>query len=247
MGVWEASALLELTSDAWGKLMGPYGTGEKVPALLQQLMQEYDQETANGLFQEYLFHQNTIYTVTYAAVPYLAQMARSTADPEVRRDLFITCGIIEASRDRNEATPFPAAWAGLADQVGAPTCSDIFSSYIEAIREMASLGEDVRAHTADAPVDESEKRYILVADAAYRGSHPLANMLMTFSSGMSTLPYVRPASRMCICGRMGKTGAYRRLPRILCSRRSKRHMKSYRLPNLRIRTKDISEACSGYR
>ncbi len=175
--------MLEWTSDAWGKLMGPHGTGEKVPALLQQLMGEYDQEIADELFQEYLFHQNTIYTVTYAAVPYLTQMARSTTDPEVRRDLFVTCGVIEASRDRNEAAPFPAAWAGLAEQVGASVCSDIYDSYIEAIREMAYLGEDVRAHAADAPVDESEKRYILLADAAYRGAHPVANMLMTFSSG----------------------------------------------------------------
>lgn len=178
-----ALTLLEWTSDTWGKLMGPYGSGENVPTLLEQLMQEYNQETADELFQEYLFHQNTIYTVTYAAVPYLAKIACSTKVPEVQRDLFITCGIIEASRDKNDSTTYPMAWAELAKDVGASICEDIYSGYIEAIRDVALLGEEVRIHAAHAPVDDVEKRYILAADAAFRGSYKVANMLMTFVSG----------------------------------------------------------------
>jgi len=179
----EAFTLLEWTSDIWGKLMGPYGSGENVPTLLQQLSREYNQETADELFQEYLFHQNTIYTVTYATVPYLAQIARSTKDPEVQRNLFITCGIIEASRDKNDSAPYPAAWGELVEDVGASICEDIYRGYIEAIRDVALLGEEVRIHAAHAPFDDVEKRYILVADAAYRGSYKVANMLMTFVSG----------------------------------------------------------------
>ena len=175
--------MLEWTSDTWGKLMGPYGSGENVPTLLKQLMQEYDQETADELFQEYLFHQNTIYTVTYAVVPYLAQIARSTKDPKVQRELFITCGIIEASRDKNDSAPYPAAWVELAEDVGASICEDIYSGYIEAIRDVASLGEEVRIHAARSPVDDVEKRYILAADAAFRESYKVANMLLTFVSG----------------------------------------------------------------
>jgi len=178
-----ALTLLEWTSDTWGKLMGPYGSGENVPMLLQQLMQEYNQETADELFQEYLFHQNTIYTVTYAAVPYLAKMARMTKDPEVQRHLFITCGIIEASRDKNDSMPYPTAWAELAEDVGASICEDIYSGYIEAIRDIASLSEEVVTHTALAPIDDVEKRYILIADSAFRGSNKVANMLLTFTAG----------------------------------------------------------------
>ncbi|MFB7155670.1 hypothetical protein [Lysinibacillus sp. NPDC056232] len=55
-----------------------------MPALLQRLKQAYNQETVDALFEDYLFHQNTIYTVTYAAVPYLMQIACSTNYPEVQ-------------------------------------------------------------------------------------------------------------------------------------------------------------------
>ncbi|WP_042479072.1 hypothetical protein [Bacillus ndiopicus] len=175
--------MLEWTSDVWGKLMGPYGSGEGVPALLQQLMQEYNQEIADELFQEYLFHQNTIYTVTYAAVPYLAHIACATKDLKVRSELFTTCGIIEASRDRNDTAPFPTTWTQLAEDVGESTCADIYSGYIKAIREMALLGHKVLAYATHAVEDNVEKRYILSANVAYQGLYEVANMLMTFTMG----------------------------------------------------------------
>lgn len=170
--------LLAWNSDVWGKLMGPYGTGENVPALLQQLIQNYDQEIADELFEEYLFHQNTIYTITYAVVPYLVQIACSIKDPEVRHNLFITCGVIEASRNDNDVEPFPADWTALAEQVGASICEEIYSEYIKAIHEIALLWEEVFAYAYT--LEDSEKRYVLVADAAYRGAHQVANILMTF-------------------------------------------------------------------
>ena len=86
--------MLKWNSDVWGKLTGPYSSADNVPVLLQQLMQEYSQEIFDELFQEYLFHQNTIYTATYAAMPFLAQLACSISDAEVRKELFINCGII---------------------------------------------------------------------------------------------------------------------------------------------------------
>ncbi|KOY83781.1 hypothetical protein I6G82_17575 [Lysinibacillus macroides] len=175
--------MLEWTSNVWGKLMGPYGSGTEVPAFLQQLTQEYHQERADELFQEYLFHQNTIYTVTYAAVPYLVHIACSTEDLKVQCELFITCGIIEASRDHNEAAPFPATWMELAEHIGASTCTDIYSEYLKAIRKIALLGPEVLAYATHALENPVEKRYILSANAAYQGLYTLANMLLTFTMG----------------------------------------------------------------
>lgn len=175
--------MLEWTSDVWSKLMGPYGSGADVPALLQQLTQEYSQEMADELFQEYLFHQNTIYTVTYAAVPYLVHIARSTKDLKVQYELFITCGIIEASRDQNDAAPFPATWMDLAEQIGASTCADIYNEYLKAIRKIALLEPEILAYAALTLEDHVEKRYILSANATYQGLYKVANMLMTFTMG----------------------------------------------------------------
>ncbi|SCW65884.1 hypothetical protein SAMN04487970_102552 [Paenibacillus tianmuensis] len=175
--------MLKWNSDVWGKLTGPYGTAENVPVLLQQLMEQYSQEIFDELFQEHLFHQNTIYTATYAAMPFLAQIACSTSDAEVRKELFINCGIIEASRDGRDEAPFPEAWAELAQDVGSSVCTELYREYIEAIGKLKALTKEVFAYAAHHSIDETEKRYILVADAAYRGSSILANMLMTFIHG----------------------------------------------------------------
>jgi hypothetical protein len=146
-------------------------------------MQEYSQEVFDELFQEYLFHQNTIYTATYAAMPFLARLACSTSDAEVRKELFINCGIVEASRDKRDEAPFPASWAELAEDVGSSVCTELYRDYVEAIGKLRALTKEVFAYTAQHTVDEIEKRYILVADAAYRGSYAPANMLMTFTNG----------------------------------------------------------------
>ncbi|MCM3271731.1 hypothetical protein [Paenibacillus elgii] len=151
--------------------------------LLQQLMGEYSQEIFDELFQEHLFHQNTIYTATYAAMPFLAQIACSTSDAEVRKELFINCGIIEASRDGRDEAPFPECWAELAVDAGSSVCTELYREYIEAIGKLKALTKEVFAYTAHHSIDETEKRYILVADAAYRGSYNVANMLMTFIHG----------------------------------------------------------------
>jgi len=176
--------LLKWDSHVWGKLTGPYSTADNIPVLLQQLEQEYSQEVFDELFQEHLYHQNTIYTASYAAMPYLAQLACTTSDAEVRKELYINCGIIEASRDGNEETPFPSSWAELAEDAGSSVCTELYREYIEAMDKLRELTKEVFAYAADQQsMDETEKRYILIADAAYRGSYSTANMLMTFSEG----------------------------------------------------------------
>ncbi|KEQ22245.1 hypothetical protein [Paenibacillus tyrfis] len=175
--------MLKWSSDVWAKLTGPYGSAENVPVLLQQLMGQYSQEIFDELFQEHLFHQNTIYTATYAAMPFLAQLACSTSDAEVRKELFINGGIIEASRDGRDEAPFPEAWAELAEDAGSSVCAELYREYIEAVGKLKALTGEVFAYAAHHSIDETEKRYILVADAAYRGSYIVANMLMTFIHG----------------------------------------------------------------
>ncbi|BFH64174.1 hypothetical protein [Paenibacillus azoreducens] len=175
--------MLKPNSNIWRKLTGPYGSSENVPVLLQQLMRQYSQEVFDELFQEHLFHQNTIYPVTYAAMPFLAQIACSTSDAEVRKELFINCGIIEASRDGRDEAPFPESWAELVEEAGSSVCTELYWEYIEEIGRIKALTKEVFAYTAYHCADETEKRYILVADAAYRGSYVLANMLLTFING----------------------------------------------------------------
>lgn len=175
--------MLDGKSEIWGKLTGPYGTAEHVPVLLQQLDQAFSQEAFDELFQEYLYHQNTIYTATYAAMPFLAEWACSTSEALVRRELFIHGGIIEAGRDERDAELFPASWSQLAEEIGHAACTELYSGYIAAVDRFGSLAEQVLAEAAGPAADDAEKRYLLIADAAYRGSVAVANMLLTFHGG----------------------------------------------------------------
>ncbi|CAI6083602.1 hypothetical protein PAECIP112173_03992 [Paenibacillus sp. JJ-100] len=175
--------MLSHDRDVWKRLSGPYGSAKHVPILLQQLEQEFSQEVFENLFQEYLFHQNTIYTATYAAMPFLAHLACTTSDAAVRKELFIHSGIIEASRDEQHQTPYPPSWTELADVVGSTVCTEMYNDYVEAIDQLKSLTEQVLNDVAVSSTDDMEKRYILIADAAFRESYPVANMLMTFTEG----------------------------------------------------------------
>lgn len=101
----------------------------------------------------------------------------------MRKELFVNCGIIEASRDGHDKELFPEYWAELAEDVGSSVCTELYREYVEAIGKLKALTEEVFNYTARHSIDDTEKRFILAADAAYRGSYMLADMLMTFSNG----------------------------------------------------------------
>lgn len=90
--------MLDLSSPVWQQLHSPFGSSEAVPGLLQQLQNEYTTEVKDELYWEHLFHQDTIYSSTYAALPYLSELARLSDDPEVKLDIYVTCGMFVANQ-----------------------------------------------------------------------------------------------------------------------------------------------------
>lgn len=175
--------MLQLNSELWGKLTGPYESSEQVPELLERLMLDFDKEVFEELFQEHLYHQNTIYTVTYAAVPYLAKLALASKNREVRHEIYVTCGIIESCHDKTRSEPYPSDWTELAAEAGTEVCAEMYQSYLKAITELASLVPEMLAYAKQEISNDTEKRYVLIADAAYRESHSVANMFLNFTAG----------------------------------------------------------------
>ena len=80
----------------------------------------------------------------------------------VRKELFINCGIIEASRDERHQMPYPPSWTELADVVGSTVCTQMYTDYVEAIDQLRSLTEQVLTDVAELSTDDTEKRYVLV-------------------------------------------------------------------------------------
>ncbi len=177
--------MLDLTSHVWSKLDGPYGSAENVPQLIKQLQKQYEEAVKDELYWEQLFHQNTIYSSTLAAVPYLAEIARRSQSLEVKLDIFVACGLFEANRSESSGAGYklPVELHPLMDRAGMVVCMDIYNSYMTAIAELAGYSSDVIRFAAEVGKDNGEKRYVIAADAAYRGWRGAAGVLATFSEG----------------------------------------------------------------
>ncbi|WP_338555565.1 hypothetical protein [Paenibacillus sp. KS-LC4] len=174
--------MLALNSSIWSELYGPYGFADSVAEMLQQLALNYASEVKEELYWEQLYHQNTIYACTYAAVPYLAEIALHSNDPEVKLDIYISCGIFEASNTCELTSEMPAIFEKLVPDIDAKVRADIYVSYYDAIRKFMDMSEQI-ADYAQSNKDDSEKRYVVIADAAFHSERAAANMLQTHSIG----------------------------------------------------------------
>jgi len=66
--------LIALNDRIWIRLYGPYGV-EDVPGVLEALSQHWDEDTAKDLYWEKLHHQEDLYPVTFAALPWIWRIA----------------------------------------------------------------------------------------------------------------------------------------------------------------------------
>lgn len=73
--------VIGLDDPIWSRLYGPYGV-QDVAGQLRTLQATWDEALARDLFWERLHHQETLYPVTYAALPWLLTIAQ--AHPQAR-------------------------------------------------------------------------------------------------------------------------------------------------------------------
>ena len=92
---------ISLSAPIWSRLYGPYGV-EDVAGGLRRLQTEWDEEVARDLYWEKLHHQETLYPVTYAALPWLWDMPSCPPSEQKNRLMFfshvIDCAL-SAGRD----------------------------------------------------------------------------------------------------------------------------------------------------
>lgn len=92
--------LIPLSDPIWSRLYGPYGV-QDVHRVLGQLEQLWTVELSNKLYWEMLFHQDDLYPVTFAALPWLWQMVGQRAQPD--RDALIFFSMVLLCAGRGEA------------------------------------------------------------------------------------------------------------------------------------------------
>ena len=70
---------LSLDDPLWDHLPGAYGV-EDVRGPLSSLLEQWDPELSNTLLWDRLYHQESLYPATWAALPWLWQIAGRHAD-----------------------------------------------------------------------------------------------------------------------------------------------------------------------
>ncbi len=137
--------MLALDDSAWRRFITAYGGGQEAADLLRELEPDASDGERREALMELLLHQGTIYTATLAAVPHLARMAANAADPQVRADLYILCGWMEASREAG-ADPRDIASSGefrreRQPKLEAEIVERIARGYREGLERLGRLGQ----------------------------------------------------------------------------------------------------------
>lgn len=195
--------MLELNDPVWSRLTTAYGDGEEAVQLLRRLVTAVeDSELRQELF-ELLLHQDTIYTATLAAMPYLAAMAETTEDTETLTDLYIACGWMESGREHG-ADRLDIASSGEFRRERQPKLQDeaiasIAEGYRAGLERLSRLyeraagfelkGNEQSGGAASIVISEAEQDenpeavYLLAAQAAYAGEIEAARLLFNFPEG----------------------------------------------------------------
>lgn len=154
--------MLALDDAGWADLTHAYGSADDIPALLLRAAEAPEQGAADSepffTLWSSLCHQGDVYTASYAAVPHLVQIARTTQHP-IDFSFFLLPASIEVARHKGRGPEVPPSLA---------------KPYEGAI---ASLSECVWAHR-DEHRDQDMVLSVAAADAVARGHHKIAEALM---------------------------------------------------------------------
>jgi hypothetical protein len=94
--------MIELNSKAWSDLKDAYGDASHIPPLIAKLKEKTgpkvssEDEPWNSLWSR-LYHQDDIFSASFATVPYLAEIAMQ-ASPPIAWDFFLLPVSIEIQR-----------------------------------------------------------------------------------------------------------------------------------------------------
>ena len=100
---------IPLNDPIWSRVYGPYGV-QNVNKDLANLMEKWDSKLADDLYFEKLHHQDDLYPVTYAALPWLWDMRNASGSYKIDLLCFISHAISCATMERLPSVPDGKFW-----------------------------------------------------------------------------------------------------------------------------------------
>jgi len=167
--------MLELTKEKWAKIDNPYGNSENIPGLIKTLEKTLDKEIFEELVSGYMYHQGSLYTATFAAFPYLMQIAENTGNMDFRLDTLLNLGVIlsEYTGDNEMNQIFENS------ELDTETVKDIKNSFKIAFKRLNSMAESLMGTILQKK--ESDKRYFLLALATANSVYEVSSVLWKYS------------------------------------------------------------------
>jgi len=153
--------VLALKSNRWRDLEGCFGSGEVIPDLLRRLDKKYSKQNRLKLW-DHLFHQYSVYTAAFAAVPHLVRMLPNV-DERANVDLLIDIGSIATFANERELKSVEA---------------DIRDGYQASLIEARGVAVNLFGMV---PLSEDELVYLLMGIPGLSGYNSLGIVLESLS------------------------------------------------------------------
>ena len=168
--------MLNLTDlDRWSQLNSPFGNSEDVPTLINQLENTYSEEVLDEICWEYIYHQGSLYQVTFAALPYLIDICEKSANLNFKLKAFSNIGVIIAELDSEDILLTQTFEKSTLDK---SIVSDIIETFKQSFQKLENIGLSLFKFILEQ--DEIEKRYFLITLAALNKKFKVAKVFLTF-------------------------------------------------------------------
>ncbi len=158
-----------MTRIDWAALRHAFGSAADIPALLTRARsaaapEGYRDEPWFSLWSS-LYHQDDIYSASYAALPELVEIATGRGGAVARESLLLAASI-ELRRNQPNAPPLPAG---------------LQADYLRAVQAGASL---TRAMLTTGQLSGDALARVEISDAVFRGDHVRAVQLLRDDNGL---------------------------------------------------------------
>lgn len=174
--------MLTLDDRAWQYLGGPYGIDESLPEAIAGLKAAYSKELLDDIIWERIYHQNTLYENTFAAIPHLLELVVNSTDAEMQLDILCSLAVL-ISEDGNPPLrdTIPAEYKDNTS-LTPEQVRNIYNDYLLALQQLPALCTALLPE-ARAGSEEDDKTYFFAAMAVAYGQRAFARVFIQYSGG----------------------------------------------------------------
>lgn len=161
--------------DEWSKLNSPFGNSEVVTALIKQLENTYSEEILDEICWEYIYHQGSLYQVTFATLPYLINICEKSTDLNFKLKSLSNIGVIIAELDLEDSLLTQTFEKSTLDK---SIVIDIIESFKQSFQKLERISLSLFEFILKQ--EETEKRYFLITLAVINKKFKVAKVFLTF-------------------------------------------------------------------